>query len=376
MALTKEQIAEIEEALYKNEKVDNKQPNYFNIYDWLEDDIRLYAFVSERNIGKSTSILKFVKDKCEDTMLTKINPISNEATTKHAEFILLRRNDKEISKWKTNMRQFVATMGWKLKGDLILDRQNDVIGRLVSLSTAHNLASNDMQFVKYIFFDEFISRDNRNYTRNEWKMLNDFIVSAERNQKDMMLFMAANKITNNNPVFNILEWYPKPDEEVKKIKVGKLIFKLINVKEGRYWPENREDSIGYNLAQTDDKLFRFAFKNENSFDNDELIKDPSTIINKQFYKNYAIGNMMFSVYHFDGGFYCDEKNVIDVKPYCLTRESQLIFGSKILCDDPVSVAEFMQNKIITKKIYFNILTLQEVVSKFVVSVLGNINKEN
>lgn len=155
---------------------------------------------------------------------------------------------------------------------------------------------------------------------------------------------------------------------------GKIV--LINVINGYYKIPNIKQTLSYELAQYDESIRSYAYDNITIEEGDELVDDPNNYEITGIKQFYQIDGYLMHMYNSTTKIVaCDTLIGEGMKNYiALTRTDTLKYANLKLYDDAKHIAEYFQMLIIRKAIIFNSLELYDVVSNFIVKVLGNIKK--
>lgn len=193
---------------------------YFNPYKYLPYQRNFILIDSERTIGKTYSIQKF---------------LINKALKKHERFIYIVRTQKEKSQKvfadafsKVLIEQFPDYIfrfsGNKCYYDVDGDKSNlELIGICVALSEANSTKRINYPRIKWGLFDEYILDTKRTSEYitgfNEPNLLLKLYHTIDREEDYLTLFMCANTIQFYNP-YHTHKAFNIPNTELNQIYLG------------------------------------------------------------------------------------------------------------------------------------------------------------
>lgn len=233
----KEQLAN-RDSLIASKKKDNIE--YFDIQDYL--NLKLYStyiFITPRNIGKTYSGYKLVKDVYETT---------GEYT------VWMRSTDVEL---KEIIKDFGETKydfwpeHWKLVGNSVIDNKTgNLVLKFISLSTSRNFASIKGNGCFGIIYDEFLPRANR--IQPSYTALTDFIKTLERG-KLLTVILMANATTLNSEILQGMDIWKDIDEQTnlkrriyyKRIREWNNVDDAGDVSTAYCWAVNNQEIMDY-----------------------------------------------------------------------------------------------------------------------------------
>lgn len=256
----------------------SKKFNYFDIQEFIDLNLfSTYIFITPRNIGKTYSGYKFIKNIYEET---------------GEYFIWMRSTGEEI---KNVMKDFKTTKydfwpeHYKLDGDTVMDtKKNLPVVKFIALSTAHNYASIKGNGCFGIVYDEFLPRSNRN--QPSYKALTDFIKTVERKNLLTVILM-ANATTLDSEIlhgFNI--WKDLDDFTDAKRRV---FYK--RVKSWDSPPDIGKVSTAYNWAIYNEEMMNYMYNSEFLKGDDDLVVPLSRLGNVSWYEAFKLNKEIFRV---------------------------------------------------------------------------------
>lgn len=260
--------------------VNNKKDNakFFDIQNYL--DLSLYStyiFITPRSIGKTYSGFKLVKDVYE---------ASGEYT------VWMRSSDTEL---KEIIKDFGETKydfwpsDWKLIGNSVIDvKNNNLVLKFISLSTAHNFASIKGSNCFGIIYDEFLPRTSR--IQPSYNALTDFIKTLERN-KLLTVILMGNATTLSSEILNNFDIWKDVDKQINVSK--RLYYERI-----RNW-NNRDDvgdvSTSHIWASNNSELLSYMYTSDFLKDDDNTVIPLTRLGDIKWIMCYKLNGEHFSV---------------------------------------------------------------------------------
>lgn len=271
----------LEEINKRNKLIIENKPqnvNYFDIQNYLNLELySTYIFITPRNIGKTYSGYKLVKEVYETT---------GEYT------IWMRSAEVEL---KEIIRDFAETKydfwpeTWKLRGNSVIDTENDkLVLKFIALSTAHNFASIKGNGCFGIIYDEFLPRSSR--TQPSFKALTDFIKTVERD-KLLTVILMANATTLNSEILNSFDIWTDNDEYSSYDK--RLFYRRFTKWENG--PQVEGLSTSYIWASTNQDILDYMYNSKFQDSNDYTVIPLSRLNVSEWIKVYKLNGEIFSV---------------------------------------------------------------------------------
>lgn len=272
-----------------NVGVENKKKyKFFDLSEYLEDNINIYYFVTPRNVGKSTSLW---------------NKVFNDYLNYGHTSAYLRRYDDDIKYFKKSIELLLtkinATYGTQFfyRSRAVWDDDTgNVVCTFHALNTMSKTASTINDDTYNIFFDEVQQHGNQGYLPNEYDIFANLVMHLLRHKRGK-IFMFGNTLTIENPYFTAWDFYNDDEKvfQIGRIKVWRFTNADFNL------PEITE-SVAYDLMKHSKKLNEMAVEGKFSYNVRNLIMYKSDAKNQILSLScvFIILGTNFAVYNLAG----------------------------------------------------------------------------
>lgn len=264
---------------------------FFNVKNYIDKNYPSHFFITPRNTGKTTSMLYYLREKCENETYTYIDP-NGKKITKNKQFMWLRRKDIEVEHFTRSIRPIIAQWGWFIKADVVYKMEKSPtgnfsveMGRIASLSTQSVLTSNFFNHTMFLIYDEFMGMDAAKVAMSEFNSFINLLITVERlkiaenssDKEGFKVFCFANYVKNNNLFYNKLRIFPEPGVKVyERPEFGAKVFIL---GKDEFDIPNNSNTASCLLAKCSDEMTSFAYDNVALEDNGECVIDPELLSN-------------------------------------------------------------------------------------------------
>ena len=257
---------------------------FFSIKDELNDETKVYIVVGKRNVGKTYSTVRHIRD------------IINESDDN--QFIYMRRYIKsELDHSKNKVFSNVEDCNIYCDGNIfynkIGEKQRKICGYAVALSSIPK--GIDFEKVKIIFFDEFVITDNKRYLPNEFETFANFLETVIRLRNDCIVVMVGNAKNFYNPY--TVGWCITLAKEQKRWSGCSRTIKYMLIEGKEYDNQREETTIGKLFVGTNyDK-----WANENNFTQNNNINITSKEKNSRCLFTMKTERNVFTVWTLSNG---------------------------------------------------------------------------
>lgn len=253
---------------------------FFDGDKYLEEGYRNVMFIGEKSIGKTTWGFNRVKKRYE-----------KEGVGAAWIFNTL---DEVKAFLKKEVIHNIDPKLHLLKGRVLYDiKNNKIICAFGSLKNPQDFKN--VEHIRMLIFDEI---ENKTGEKNKDIAFANFVKivsNSERKKKGFEVISFMNAETKNNVIMQGMDLKFDWTKEVNYYPEYEL--KIVMIPKNTYFDENeREASLANKMAKANKQLYRMAFQNEFSYDDDRMIDwNHRNIVKKPLYHlNYA--GEKFSVY--------------------------------------------------------------------------------
>lgn len=360
---------------------------FFRCEDYFQKGIQLYCIITPRNIGKTTALIQRGVDKYRAT---------------GGYFVILRNSGEEVKSYLksgNNIQWWKDTHGLTRIGNGFYDVWDEkikytetnakgvevekertithkkIVCVITSLSTYHNLASNNFDNLNMIFFEEFHSRSTHiSLLRDDYVALAEILFTMER-MNHIELWMATNYIKGilKRNIF-LTRWGIKDGIKVQEILGGKGLVILTDHNDYKPRDYKNSNSLAYEFAKYDPEYLRASTEGGFIDDGRFHILYPSEYKNYQHIQGYALATRLFDIGHAD----YKGKKVYIIKhhdpdnPLKALELNESLENSipKVDAENMVEIAEELSMLIPLNKVWFTSLQLEQTINNFCIRMLG------
>ena len=287
---------------------------YFDIIPYLLQDSIVNAFIGIRGSGKTVSSTFYIRDNFLD---------------KEEQFLYIRRKRTEITKaapnlFKKDFYNFNPKVG---QGKYIY--KDKICGYYINLTEAQNLKSGyDLDHVTTVLFDEFITKNIKDYLISEYDIFSDVLDTCIRLRDNVKIIFLGNSYNFYNPY--TIKWgcRMKKGKTIWKSEDKFILLKLIN--DEKYIQQRKQSVVGRFSAGTEYEQMATFNRFINESDNDIGKRNN----NHRVIYNIITHNNVFNLwYDYNTGTFVVDLSGYDVKNKICTDLTKMTTNTRYIKTD-------------------------------------------